>query len=53
MDGIGVYAVVDFGKNPLDVPIKRYSTVFVRFEPLIVFDDVQFELNGNLASICK
>ena len=42
LDGVGVDAVVDFGKVAANVPAQRFSLIFL--EALELFDEVELEL---------
>ena len=42
-----MYTIIDFGENPLDVPVKGYTAVFISFQALVVLDNVELELNGD------
>ena len=44
-DGVGVDAVIQLGKGPIQVPCERQAAVFVLFEPLELLDEVEFELD--------
>ena len=44
-EGIGMDAVVEFGKRAIQVPGKRQTSVFVFLETLELLDEVELELN--------
>ena len=46
-DGVGVDAIVDLGQGALKVPIELQAVVFVVFEPLEFFDEVELELRAE------
>ena len=43
-DRVGVYPVVDLCQRPVEVPAQRETAVLVIFQPLIILDNIQFEL---------
>ena len=46
-DGIGVEAVVEFGKGTIQIPGKRQATIFILLEALEFLDEVEFELDRD------
>ena len=43
-DRVGVYPVIDLCQRPVEVPTQRETAVLVIFQPLIILDNIQFEL---------
>lgn len=47
LDGIGVDAVIEFGKLAVKVPVERKARVLVGFQSFVVFDNVELEFRRN------
>ena len=51
--GVRVDSIIDFCQFPVQVPSKGQATVFVRFQALVVFDNIQLEFGRNPRSELK
>ena len=46
-DSVGMDAVVDLCKGALEIPSEMEAFIFLLFETLKFFDEVEFELDGD------
>ena len=46
-DSISMNTVIRFGKNAIYTPVQRKTVVFIIFQTLVIFDDIEFEFWRN------
>ena len=47
LNGICMNTIVDFCKRTVQIPVQRQTAIFVRLQPKVIFNNIQFKLWGN------